>query len=47
MIDKINKITRVILKSIKQVYDFISTKSIYYGHKGRSLLSEVTLNPYY
>ena len=31
MIDNIN---RVILKSIKQVYDFIRIKSIYYAHEG-------------
>ena len=32
----IDNIYRVILKSIKQVYDFIRIKSIYYAHEGRS-----------
>lgn len=39
----IDKFYRLILKSIKIVYDFIRIKSIYYADEGRSLLCEVTL----
>ena len=38
-----DEIYRAILKSIKQVYDFIRIISIYYAHEGPSLLFEVTL----